>query len=1101
MPVQKNLFKTVSAETPADNGDAAASATQGLRMHLDANDVDSYDGDGSVWVDISEFDVTVPLSDNADDLELHLNASDPTSYDPDSDTTTWSDISGNDNHATLTSMGNSSFGEDNGGYFNVVKTADYVTIPYDSTLVPSSSGYTFEGWFNFDEQVGGGHWSSLFGNWDTSGNADGMLLRFKGSNVEFFIHENGSSVFSSSGTASGISTNEWFHIAMTMSTNASGGAVKVYVNGEQKISSTLSGTYNPNSTQDLFMCYGGDIDTSTARYFDGKVGVGRIYSKALSAAEVAQNYRHGRDFSYDTLANKYNGVTPTGDYSSISTTSNHATRAPGLSDTSTTASIHDTTTSFSFGDSGNSPNTNNFTVTMDTAFAAKGFAVYERAQSNYKYTGTVDLYGSNDNSTFTKLGTTVQTIYSQYSRNVTTFSNDTDYLYYKFDFHSNNRGTYHSAWAVELLQDFDLSPELELKASTHANPTIGTVTSGPELELDANDYSGSGNWLNTGDGTGMDATITNATYINDLNSDYFHFDGTGDKISIPSNTVFNTANDFSMEFWFRRTVAEYDVDLLSTLNTSSPYNGFIFRFSSPYGLYFYDYSTNSYLRTGTGTNAFKLNRWSHIVLTWDASSKTPNIFVDGVDLTGLQALSIGTGTASYTSQPLTIGIGPYADHDYTGDFAQLRIYDKILSQSEVTTNYDATKEQYIYRLTDSSSNDRDVEYLGIDFDQELGDAMEFTGGSEHRVTIDDNGSLTNVDDFTVEMWAYVRDNNDYRYLWANLDTTNQKRQVYSYVDSSDRIEFTIYSGNGSTTYKQWRTSSVASTIHNKWVHYVFVLEDGLPSKLYLNGVDTSISVVGTGSGYGSGPMHKTSTTDFTVGANANSGNTANINGDIGQFRIYHKVLTDAQVMQNYLFNKKKYPNGTNATGTNIDSSDWNSDGYFDLSGSSEYFSGGELNPSTSGFTFTCWVNFDALNANVGGKYDTLFVAYQGTGRRILIYCESSNTLRAYVYQNGTLNNSTSIGSTATISTGSWKLISLVWTQGVNGKLYVDKTAVTGTANVTGTRPDKYDTFTIGNGNPSNDSFAKGIDGKIAGARWYDRPLSSSEIDALVDAGR
>ena len=238
------------------------------------------------------------------DLELHLDAGDTNSYDPDTDGSTWSDISGNSRNATLTSMDANNHDKEIGGWFDVVKTADYVTIPYNAALVPTSTGYTFEGWYNFDEQVGGSHWSSVFGNWDESVNADGMLLRFKGANVEFFVYENNSSVFSSTGTASGVSTNEWFHIVMTMSTNASGGAVKVYINGEQKISGTLSGNFNPNSTQDLFMCYGGDIDSSSSRYFDGKVGQGRIYSTALTADEVMQNYR----FTKNDYPNGFNGT-------------------------------------------------------------------------------------------------------------------------------------------------------------------------------------------------------------------------------------------------------------------------------------------------------------------------------------------------------------------------------------------------------------------------------------------------------------------------------------------------------------------------------------------------------------------------------------------------------------------------------------------------------------------------------------------------------------------------------------------------------------------------------------------------------------------------
>ena len=47
MSLVKKLFKAVAA---ADTGNPGQ---EGLILHLDANDVDSYDGNGSVWYDIA----------------------------------------------------------------------------------------------------------------------------------------------------------------------------------------------------------------------------------------------------------------------------------------------------------------------------------------------------------------------------------------------------------------------------------------------------------------------------------------------------------------------------------------------------------------------------------------------------------------------------------------------------------------------------------------------------------------------------------------------------------------------------------------------------------------------------------------------------------------------------------------------------------------------------------------------------------------------------------------------------------------------------------------------------------------------------------------
>ena len=47
MALDQKFFKSTSAGSGTDQ-------EQGLVLHLDANDVDSYDGDGSIWYDITK---------------------------------------------------------------------------------------------------------------------------------------------------------------------------------------------------------------------------------------------------------------------------------------------------------------------------------------------------------------------------------------------------------------------------------------------------------------------------------------------------------------------------------------------------------------------------------------------------------------------------------------------------------------------------------------------------------------------------------------------------------------------------------------------------------------------------------------------------------------------------------------------------------------------------------------------------------------------------------------------------------------------------------------------------------------------------------------
>ena len=130
-----SLGKKFFHQNPADSsGSGAASAQEGLILHLDANDEDSIEsgganvGNGSgTWFDIANYDLVTPLADKASNLQLHLNASDTTSYNGSG--TTWTDISQNTNNATK--VNGPTYGSDVRGYFDMDGSDDIFEINYD----------------------------------------------------------------------------------------------------------------------------------------------------------------------------------------------------------------------------------------------------------------------------------------------------------------------------------------------------------------------------------------------------------------------------------------------------------------------------------------------------------------------------------------------------------------------------------------------------------------------------------------------------------------------------------------------------------------------------------------------------------------------------------------------------------------------------------------------------------------------------------------------------------------------------------------------------------------------------------------------------------
>lgn len=78
-----------------------------------------------------------------------------------------------------------------------------------------------------------------------------------------------------------ITQNAWNHIVVTYSANTR----KIYVNGVEKISDTISGTFTGAALLDL------GYDTSTnGRALNGLVSDYRVYSTALSAEDILELY-------------------------------------------------------------------------------------------------------------------------------------------------------------------------------------------------------------------------------------------------------------------------------------------------------------------------------------------------------------------------------------------------------------------------------------------------------------------------------------------------------------------------------------------------------------------------------------------------------------------------------------------------------------------------------------------------------------------------------------------------------------------------------------------------------------------------------------------
>ena len=165
------------------------------------------------------------------------------------------------------------FSSDNGGYLHFDGTDDFVNFkPNLGGPDMSLSTITASVWVNFDSA-----------SW-VMGNGHQFRIRLQGTKVGFWIREleSGSTNEVQSSTST-MSTGEWGNIVGTYD----GTNQKVYHNGVEVATETpgLGLLDEGQSWLHLARAFG-----SSSLFFDGKLAVAKIYNRALTAAEVKQNF-------------------------------------------------------------------------------------------------------------------------------------------------------------------------------------------------------------------------------------------------------------------------------------------------------------------------------------------------------------------------------------------------------------------------------------------------------------------------------------------------------------------------------------------------------------------------------------------------------------------------------------------------------------------------------------------------------------------------------------------------------------------------------------------------------------------------------------------
>lgn len=151
-------------------------------------------------------------------------------------------------------------------------------------------------------------------------------------------------------------------------------------------------------------------------------------------------------------------------------------------------------------------------------------------------------------------------------------------------------------------------------------------------------------------------------------------------------------------------------------------------------------------------------------------------------------------------------------------------------------------------------------------------------------------SLANINTYTIEAWART---NDY--------TQNQTIYGERRTSAGNAMLILVMEGSVFQFYHRDNANNLATctwaTPTNNWVHYAAVRKAANSFELYID----AVSVATSSTNVGASTLHRQD-----IGRILAPTPSYPWSGTIGEIRIYHRALTQAEIQQNYLATKWRY---------------------------------------------------------------------------------------------------------------------------------------------------------------------------------------------------
>jgi hypothetical protein len=207
-------------------------------------------------------------------------------------------------------------------------------------------------------------------------------------------------------------------------------------------------------------------------------------------------------------------------------------------------------------------------------------------------------------------------------------------------------------------------------------------------------YPGTGTTITDLTGQGRHGTMSNLTFT----SPYFTFNGTSSQISVTDSIGLEPqGGDYTIEVWVNQSVAGNDV-VLGKFNAGGLTQNVGYSIRTTNSTFYAQYGSGS----GSGATLFQnstnhtatIGTWYQLVYVFtNIATNTFETFVNGTSIG-----SVNHSLASILNTSTNLYIGSYNNGEYAqwfdGKIGIVRMYNKVLTASEILGNYNTDKSKY-----------------------------------------------------------------------------------------------------------------------------------------------------------------------------------------------------------------------------------------------------------------------------------------------------------------------------------------------------------------------------------------------------------------------